>query len=134
MTRRTFILPIAVLGVIGLTMMGSFKFANAKVVRADCPGKIVCPQTGELICRDRCPTVDPNRADCPGRINCPQTGDLVCRDRCPTVDPNRADCPGRIVCPLTGELLCKDRCPLAKNDATLAKAKSETPPCCASKR
>jgi len=23
--------------------------------RPDCPGKIVCPRTGELICRDRCP-------------------------------------------------------------------------------
>jgi hypothetical protein len=23
--------------------------------RADCPGKIVCPITGELVCADRCP-------------------------------------------------------------------------------
>ncbi len=23
--------------------------------RADCPGKIVCPITGELVCKDRCP-------------------------------------------------------------------------------
>ncbi len=23
--------------------------------RADCPGKITCPLTGELVCKDRCP-------------------------------------------------------------------------------
>lgn len=27
--------------------------------------------------------VDPNRPDCPGQIVCPLTGELVCRDRCP---------------------------------------------------
>ena len=30
-----------------------------------------------------CPTVDPDRADCPGRIICPATGEPVCIDRCP---------------------------------------------------
>ncbi len=24
-------------------------------VRSDCPGKIECPLTGELVCKDRCP-------------------------------------------------------------------------------
>lgn len=27
--------------------------------------------------------LDPDRPDCPGRIVCPLTGELVCRDRCP---------------------------------------------------
>lgn len=27
----------------------------ASTERADCPGKIVCPITGELVCIDRCP-------------------------------------------------------------------------------
>lgn len=27
----------------------------ASAERADCPGKIVCPLTGELVCIDRCP-------------------------------------------------------------------------------
>lgn len=58
------------------------------------------------------------RLDCPGKITCPQTGEIICRDKCPTVDPNRADCPGRIVCPLTGKLVCKDRCPLDKSGTT----------------
>ncbi len=71
------------------------------------------------------------RPDCPGTITCPQTGEIICRDKCPTVDPSRSDCPGRIVCPLTGELVCKDRCPLHKS-GTIAKAEPpEVPSCCA---
>ena len=27
----------------------------ARAERADCPGKIVCPLTGELVCIDQCP-------------------------------------------------------------------------------
>ncbi len=70
------------------------------------------------------------RPHCPGKIVCPQTGELICRDKCPTADPSRPDCPGRIVCPLTGELVCKDRCPLVKK-GTLAETKqSDVPPCC----
>ncbi|MBI4586007.1 MAG: hypothetical protein HY717_18510 [Planctomycetes bacterium] len=51
--------------------------------RSDCPGQIVCPITGEKVCRDQCPLVDPYLPDCPGKIECPLTGELVCRDRCP---------------------------------------------------
>jgi len=58
-----------------------------------------------------------NRADCPGEIVCPQTGQLVCRDQCPMAAGDRPDCPGRSVCPLTGALVCVDRCPL-KTDAS----------------
>lgn len=73
------------------------------------------------------------RPDCPGKITCPQTGEIVCRDECPTVDPNRPDCPGRIVCPLTGDLVCKDRCSLHKSGATADAPQAEVPPCCARK-
>ena len=68
---------------LSLVALGGMALASASADRADCPGKITCPITGELVCRDRCPTVDPNRTDCPGRIECPITGGLVCRDRCP---------------------------------------------------
>lgn len=61
----------------------AFGFAAAGTTRADCPGKIVCPLTGEEVCEDQCPLVDASRPDCPGRVECPQTGELVCRDRCP---------------------------------------------------
>jgi len=79
-------LSFAVLAGLGLATLGAARLAQAQLDRPDCPGKIVCPQTGELICRDQCPTVDPDRPDCPGRIVCPETGKLICKDRCP-VDP-----------------------------------------------
>ena len=28
---------------------------NANSARPDCPGQIVCPLTGELVCKDKCP-------------------------------------------------------------------------------
>lgn len=61
----------------------AYQFAHAGGDRADCPGTIVCPITGEEICKDQCPLTDPDRPDCPGKIECPLTGELVCRDRCP---------------------------------------------------
>ncbi len=51
--------------------------------RSDCPGKVVCPITGEEVCKDRCPLLDAARDDCPGKVECPLTGELVCRDECP---------------------------------------------------
>lgn len=73
-------LAFAGLAVFGFALLGA---VSAQGERSDCPGRIVCPQTGELICRDKCQTVDPTRPDCPGRILCPETGKLVCIDRCP---------------------------------------------------
>lgn len=73
------------------------------------------------------------RPDCPGKIVCPQTGEQVCRDKCPTVDQSRPDCPGRIVCPLTGELVCKDRCPLKKDSLGSSQTEGKVPSCCANK-
>ena len=73
------------------------------------------------------------RPDCPGKIVCPETGKLICRDQCPTIDQNRPDCPGRIVCPLTGELVCKDRCPLHKSGTTTGASQTEVPSCCLKK-
>ncbi len=74
-----------------------------------------------------------DRADCPGKIKCPLTGELVCKDQCPLTDADRADCPGKIKCPLTGELVCKDQCPLAA-DTEHGDADKELPNCCAGKQ
>jgi len=71
------------LGGLALATAGAFSISGEAAERADCPGKITCPITGEIICRDQCPTIDPNREDCPGRIECPLTGELVCADQCP---------------------------------------------------
>lgn len=65
--------------------MGAYGFTRGGE-RSDCPGKVICPLTGEEVCRDRCPAIDSSRADCPGQVECPLTGELDCRDRCPLGD------------------------------------------------
>ncbi len=87
--KRVF--PVAVF----FGLIGGCASTGSVVERDDCPGKIVCPQTGELICKDRCPLdasagsdvasmgVVGDRVDCPGKMVCPQTGELICKDRCP---------------------------------------------------
>ena len=87
------VLPVALLLGAGLAIGGC---ATAVVTqRDDCPGKIVCPQTGELVCKDQCPlgaqgeekqvsmVYSQDRDDCPGMVVCPKTGELVCKDLCP---------------------------------------------------
>ena len=85
MTRRWTLSAVA-LAMLGVATIGAVKLAAANAERLDCPGKIVCPETGKLICRDECPTIDQDRRDCPGRVVCPLTGKLVCKDRCPLGD------------------------------------------------
>lgn len=85
-------------GGLALATAGAFGIARASSERVDCPGKITCPVTGETICRDQCPTIDPNRADCPGRIECPLTGELVCIDHCPVGQKETAIAPDRPSC------------------------------------
>lgn len=73
--------------VLGSTLL-AYGFAGSSAVRSDCPGTILCPITGEEICKDRCPLAEANRADCPGKIICPLTGEPVCSDQCPLVQPD----------------------------------------------
>jgi len=73
------------------------------------------------------------RADCPGKVICPITGEEVCKDQCPLIDASRADCPGKIECPLTGELVCRDRCPLGSGTDAAASDRA-LPPCCRAKK
>lgn len=80
MTTRRIVLAT---GVATLAAMVAGAAAVGSAPHAACSGKIVCPLTGELICRDQCPRVDPNRSDCPGRVECRVTGALICADRCP---------------------------------------------------
>lgn len=79
----TLALTASAVTLLAVAAFGAMRLAAVSPDRPDCPGKIVCPLTGQLVCRDQCPTVDPDRPDCPGRIECPQTGELVCVDRCP---------------------------------------------------
>jgi hypothetical protein len=81
MTRRIWTMGVIAAGLVGLASLAGLAAANSD--RPDCPGKIVCPLTGKLVCKDRCPARDTSRPDCPGQIVCPLTGKLVCKDRCP---------------------------------------------------
>jgi hypothetical protein len=51
--------------------------------RADCPGKIVCPITGELICADQCPAGEADPVGAAGMRSCcagnPALGDAPIR-------------------------------------------------------
>ena len=86
MVTRRWTLSIVGLAILSVATLGAVKLAAANMERAHCPGKIVCPETGKLICRDQCPMIDQNRPDCPGQVVCPLTGQLVCKDRCPVGD------------------------------------------------
>jgi hypothetical protein len=79
-------LLFAVVALVGL--LAAYPLAGGtKGERSDCPGKVVCPLTGEEVCKDQCllavKQAVRSRADCPGQVECPLTGELVCRDKCP---------------------------------------------------
>ena len=86
--RNKVLLSLAAAVVMGGVVAYSLAFASTQ--RADCPGTVICPLTGEEVCKDQCPLLDPQRADCPGKIECPLTGELVCRDECPLADATKA--------------------------------------------
>ncbi|RJP33582.1 MAG: hypothetical protein C4547_12055 [Phycisphaerales bacterium] len=84
-------IPIVMLAIVGVAVTAYAVNSRVSADRPDCPGKIVCPLTGELVCKDRCPARDANRSDCPGQIVCPVTGELICRDRCPLNKEGRTE-------------------------------------------
>jgi hypothetical protein len=53
---HSILLPLGVAASLGI---GALAFnattTTAAADRADCPGTITCPQTGEVICADQCP-------------------------------------------------------------------------------
>ncbi len=105
------ILPITLFIATALGVTAFAVSSSSSTERADCPGKIVCPLTGDLVCEDRCPVG--------------AESDVANTNATLQLDATREDCPGRIVCPLTGELVCEDRCPV--NEETSAEDVAE---CC----
>ena len=76
----------AVLGMAAVAAIGLFvavATGATRLQRSDCPGVVICPITGDEVCKDQCPLNGAARDDCPGRIACPIDGTVVCRDRCP---------------------------------------------------
>lgn len=116
--------PLGLILAAGLAIAPISISSESSETRPDCPGKIVCPLTGDLVCKDRCPLNGDADAAASAIPAC-------CTRATVNLDPARPDCPGRIVCPLTGELVCKDRCPL--NEAK-DPAPEDVPACCLGKR
>lgn len=54
LTRRVLLGSVLGLGATALAL-GAMALSQTATDRPDCPGKIVCPLTGELVCKDRCP-------------------------------------------------------------------------------
>lgn len=53
--KKRSVWTVVVLGVIA-TGVGAYALGGSgQTGRQDCPGTIVCPLTGETVCRDRCP-------------------------------------------------------------------------------
>lgn len=111
---KTLVLRVAV-AVLALSGIAALPLALADIrqERSDCPGKVVCPLTGEEVCKDRCPLAakqtGATRADCPGQVECPLTGELACRDQCPATNAAK---------------------PAETEEALAAGAESDLAPCC----
>jgi len=60
-----------IIGVLALATAGAFSIARASE-RADCPGQIECPLTGELVCIDRCPVEQGKVTTASARPSCCQ--------------------------------------------------------------
>jgi hypothetical protein len=53
--KRSFLMATAITGVAAASAVAAYMASTPRAERDDCPGKIVCPITGELICADQCP-------------------------------------------------------------------------------
>ena len=51
-------IPIAIVAVVAIAATAYAVSSSSSTDRTDCPGKIICPLTGELVCKDRCPLHD----------------------------------------------------------------------------
>ena len=55
--KKKVLLSMAVAVALGISAAYPLAFASGG--RSDCPGKIVCSITGEVICSDQCPAGEP---------------------------------------------------------------------------
>lgn len=51
--RRRIILALLLSAIVGTGVLYGFKASSEKP--SSCPGRIICPVTGKVICRDLCP-------------------------------------------------------------------------------
>ncbi len=56
-------IPIALIAAAGIAATAYAVSSSSSPDRTDCPGKIVCPLTGDLVCKDRCPGHETDSAE-----------------------------------------------------------------------
>jgi hypothetical protein len=62
MTRRAWVVSLVSLGAAAIAT-AAVALPQLNKARSNCPGQIVCPLTGELVCKDRCPLGAENPAN-----------------------------------------------------------------------
>ena len=55
--------PIALIAAAAIAATAYAVSSSSSPDRTDCPGKIVCPLTGDLVCKDRCPAHSTDSAE-----------------------------------------------------------------------
>jgi len=132
------LIPIlSISSLIGLITLVGVVTSQSKGNASACYASMTMPTPEQSINPNESTTDDSHRENCPGKILCPVNGKIICKDRCPLHkdDSHRANCPGKILCPVNGKIICKDRCPL-NNDTNKVKKKSLSihSPCCSTKK
>ncbi len=61
MRKAVVMSTVAVVAAVGWGV-AAYSSGSTRSERPDCPGKIVCPITGELICIDQCPAQEQSAA------------------------------------------------------------------------
>lgn len=65
--------PVALVVAVAIAASAYTVSSSSYTDRADCPGKIVCPLTGQLVCNDRCPLGKDKNEKQPVLLSCCQT-------------------------------------------------------------
>jgi hypothetical protein len=67
---KRIVAPVILLALVG--GVAAYAVFTQPTIRPDCPGKIVCPLTGELVCKDRCPLGEADTTDDSTALPCCQ--------------------------------------------------------------
>ncbi len=71
--KTSVILGCVAAGAVVITTTAYAVSLSPSSTRADCPGKVVCPLTGEPVCKDRCPLNEAQKEDKPILPSCCQS-------------------------------------------------------------
>lgn len=89
MSRKSLLCLVSVVAILSLGVVG-FKGVEAAQDANTWITKTLRLFSDSEVSEKEAPVLDAARADCPGQIPCPLTGQLVCRDRCPLTEATAA--------------------------------------------